>query len=71
MKYILLIVLSFNSVDENTKDIELRIPYENKEECLKASKKIDFSFKIPGKNITTKSECILKENKKSDGNIET
>ena len=39
MKYILLIVLSFNSVDENTKDIELRIPYENKEECLKASKK--------------------------------
>ena len=42
MKYILLIVLSFNSVDENTKDIELRIPYENKEECLKASKKIDF-----------------------------
>ena len=36
-------------VDENTKDIELRIPYENKEECLKASKKIDFSFKFPGK----------------------
>ena len=71
MKYILLIVLSFNSVDENTKDIELRIPYENKEECFKASKKLDFSLKFPRKSVTTKSEFILKENKKSDGNIET
>ena len=71
MKYILLIVLSFNSIDKNTKDIELRIPYENKEECFKASKKIDFSFKFPEKNITTKSECILKEDNNSDENIET
>ena len=71
MKYILLIVLSFNSIDKNIKDIELRIPYENKEECFKASKKIDFSFKFPGKNITTKSECILKEDNNSDENIET
>ena len=70
LKYILLIILTLDA-NQNSKDIELRIPYENKEECLKASKKIDFSFKFPGKNITTKSECILKENKKSDGNIET
>ena len=71
MKYILLIVLTINITNQDSKDIELRIPYENKEECFKASKKIDFSFKFPGKNITTKSECILKEDNNSDENIET
>ena len=71
MKYVLLIVLTINISNQDSKDIELRIPYENKEECLKASKKIDFSFKFPGKNITTKSECILKEDNNSDENIET
>tara|TARA_A100001015_G_scaffold233819_1_gene265078 strand:- start:450 stop:662 length:213 start_codon:yes stop_codon:yes gene_type:complete len=70
MTYILLIILTLDA-NQNSKDIELRIPYENKEECLKASKKLDFSFKFPGKNITTKSECILKENNNSDKNIET
>ena len=70
MTYILLIILTLDA-NQNSKDIELRIPYENKQECLKASKKLDFSFKFPGKNITTKSECILKENNNSDKNIET
>ena len=70
MTYILLIILTLD-VNQNSKDIELRIPYENKEECLKASKKIDFSFKFPGKNVTTKSECILKEDNNSYENIET
>lgn len=70
MTYILLIILTLDA-NQNSKDIELRIPYENKEECFKASKKIDFSFKFPGKNITTKSECILKEDNNSDENIET
>ena len=70
MTYILLIILTLDA-NQNSKDIELRIPYENKEECLKASKKLDFSFKFPGKNITTKSECILKEDNNSDENIET
>ena len=46
MKYVLLIVLTINITNQDSKDIELRIPYENKEECLKASKKIDFSFKF-------------------------
>ena len=70
MTYILLIILTLDA-NQNSKDIELRIPYENKEECLKVSKKLDFSFKFPGKNITTKSECILKEDNNSDENIET
>ena len=69
MTYILLIVLTLSSSEKGSKDIELRIPYSNKEECLKASKKIDFSFKFPGKEIITKSACILEN--KNDENIQT
>ena len=71
MTYILLIVLTLSSPDQESKDIKLRIPFSNKEECLKASKKIDFSFKFPGKEIKTKSECIPKDSKVNDDNIET
>ena len=69
MTYILLIVLTLSSPEQESKDIELRIPYSNKEECLKASKKIDFSFKFPGKEIVTKSALILEN--KNDENIQT
>ena len=36
-----------------------------------ASKKIDFSFKFPGKEIKTKSECIPKDASKGNENLET
>ena len=70
MTYILLIILTLDA-NQNSKDIELRIPYENKQECLKASKKIDFSFKFPGKEIKTKSECIPKDASKRNESLET
>lgn len=71
MTYILLIVLTLSSPEQESKDIELRIPYSNEEECLKASRKINFSFKFSGKDIKTNSECIPKENNKDENNIET
>ena len=71
MTYILLIILTLSSPDQESKDIELRIPFSNKEECLKASKKIDFTFKFPGKEVKTMSECIPKDSKIDDDNIET
>ncbi len=71
MTYILLIVLTLSAPEKESKDIELRITYSNKEECLKASKKIDFSFKFPGKEIKTKSECIPKDASKGNENLET
>ena len=71
MTYILLIVLTLSSPGQDSKDIELRIPYSNEAECLKASKKIDFSFKFPGKEIKTKSVCIPKDPKANDDNLET
>ena len=70
MTYILLIILTLSSPNQESKEIELRIQYPNKEECLKASKKIDFSFKFPGKEIKTISKCIPKDSKVDD-NIET
>jgi len=71
MKYILLIVLTLSSPNQESKDIELRIPYVNKEECLKASEKIDFSFKFPGTEIKTESECIPKDSKADKDILET
>mgnify|MGYP001196467132 FL=1 len=71
MTYILLIVLTLSDPEKESKDIELRITYSNKEEYLKASKKIDFSFKFPGKEIKTKSECIPKDASKGNENLET
>ena len=44
MTHILLIVLTVFSSDKEPKEIELRLPYSSKEECLNAEKKIDFSF---------------------------
>ena len=71
MTYILLITLILSSPNQESKGIELSIPYSNKEECLKASKKIDFSFKFPGNEIKTVAKCIPKESQPDDDNIET
>ena len=61
MTYILLIVLTLSSPEQESKDIELRIPYSDKEECIKESEKIDFSFKLPGKEIKPKSKCLIEQ----------
>ena len=37
---------------------------------LKAEKKIDFSFKFPGKELKTKSKCILKNKDMPEENLE-
>ncbi len=70
MTYILLIILTITSPNQDSKEIELKIPYSNKEECIKASKQIDFSIKLPGKKITTNSKCILKDSKVDEDNLE-
>ena len=70
MDYILLIVLTVFSSDKEPREIELRLPYSSKEECLKAEKKIDFSFKFPGKELKTTSKCILKIKDMPEENLE-
>ena len=39
-------------------------------ECLKAERKIDFSFKFPGKELKTTSKCILKNEDMREENVE-
>ena len=70
MEYILLIVLTIYSSNQKPKEIELRLPYFSKEECLKAEQKIDFSFKFSGKEPKTTSKCILKNEDMREENLE-
>ena len=71
MDYILLIILTVFSSDKQPKEVELRLPYSSKEECLNAEKKIDFSFKFPGKELKTTSKCILRNEDMREKNVET
>ena len=47
MKYILVILITMSAMGEETKTIEMRIPQENREECLKSAKTFKFSLPIP------------------------
>ena len=47
MKYILVILMTMGAVEEEPKTIEMRIPQENREECLKSAKTFKFSLPIP------------------------
>ena len=51
MTYILLIIITLSGSEKESKDIELRIPYSNKKDCLKASKKNRLFFKISSQRI--------------------
>ena len=58
MTHILLIILTIYISEHETKNFKFRILYTNIDECLIASKKIDYSHKFPDKIIKTSSECI-------------
>ena len=58
MTHILLIMLTIYISEHESKNFEFRIPYSNIDECLIASKKINYSHKFPDKIIKTSSECI-------------
>ena len=71
MKYILLIVVTFMSPQEDKKKIELKIPFSSKQECLEASEKVDFSLIFPSAEIKTNSTCIAKEDIIKQQDLET
>ena len=54
MKYILVILMTMGAVGEEPKTIEMRIPQENQEECLKSAK--TFKFSLPGISVDTRCE---------------
>ena len=56
-----------SSTGNDPKTIELKIPQENKEECLKSTKSLDFKLPIPGLAISMKSRCEPKKDKEEPG----
>ncbi len=54
MKFILVILITMDVSGEEPKTIEMRIPQENQEECLKSAK--TFKFSLPVISIDTRCE---------------
>ena len=57
MKFMLIVVLTMGTVGHDPKTIEMRIPQENKEECLKSAKTFELKLPIPGIVMSMKSRC--------------
>ena len=49
--------MTMGVVGEEPKTIELRIPQENREECLKSAKIFKFSVPIPMVTVSTETRC--------------
>ena len=52
-----------SSTGNDPKMIELKFPQDNKEECLKSAKSLDFKLPIPGVFISMKSRCEPRKDK--------
>ena len=63
MKYMLIVIITMGAMGHDPKTIEMRIPQENKEECLKSSKTFEFELPIPGVVMSMESRCEPKSDK--------
>ena len=57
MKYMLVILITMGAAGEEPKTVEMRIPQENKEECLKSAK--TFKLSLPMLSVDTRCEPRL------------
>ena len=57
MKFMLIVIITMGAMDQNPNTIEMRIPQENKEECLKSAKTFELKIPIPGIVMSMKSRC--------------
>ena len=60
MKYILVILMTMGVVGEKPKTIEMRIPQEDREECLKSAETFKFSLPIPMVTVSTETHYELR-----------
>ena len=70
MKYILILFITLNPSKESERKIEIKIPHETFESCMKSSKKTEFKLDLPNIKFSSKSKCVLNENY-NDKDIET
>ena len=57
MKFMLVIQITLGALGGEPKTIEMRIPQENREECLKSAKTFKFTLPIPMVTFLTKTRC--------------
>jgi len=59
MKFMLVVIITMGSpvIGEESKTFELRIPQENKEECLKSAKTFKFALPV----ISMNTRCVPKK----------
>ena len=57
MKFMLVILITLGASGGEPKTIEMRIPQENREECLKSAKTFKFSLPIPMVTLSTETRC--------------
>ena len=57
MKFLLIIILTMSSTGNDPQTIELKIPQDYKEECLKSVKSLDCKLPTPGVVISMNSRC--------------
>ena len=57
MKFMLVILITMGTTGEEPKTIEMRIPQENLEECLKSAKTFKFTLPIPMVTLSTETRC--------------
>jgi hypothetical protein len=67
MKFLLIIILTMSLTDNDPKTIELKIPQDNKEDCLKSAKSLDFKLPIPGVVISMNSKCEPRKDTEEPG----
>jgi hypothetical protein len=56
-----------SSTGNDPKTIQLKVPQDNKEECLKIANSLGFKFPIPGLAIFIKSRYEPRKDKKEPG----
>ena len=57
MKFMLVIQITLGALGGEPKTIEMRIPQENHEECLKSAKTFKFTLPIPMVILSTETRC--------------
>ena len=57
MKFMLVLIITMGATGEEPNNIEMRIPQENKQECLKSAKTFRFTLPIPMVTLSTETRC--------------
>ena len=58
MKYMLIAIITMGAMGHDPETIEMRIPQENKEECLKSAKTFEFELPISGVVCAGTVQCL-------------